>query len=297
MVGSRWDVLERLYEDNYTATNLAKELGRTLSWVSTQLNELRKAELVDFEKGADKRSKLYSLTNRSRRICTTYFQELPSAPKRVIEDEKEVDIWLKQLASWKPQEIREESMPPDLLKIMYRRLRRVAKSNPTQCLRMADYFLNRIKVDINLESSHRDVFIMLRELAPKSDKVMNELKEEEERLKDLVLGWLRRAKEDPRNDKVDHSREAYLEALRLIRVVLDGRGKKEFFINLFKESIAPPHVTVGGIPAYMWPLRFIDDKADLLRELIEMASEERDEKKMGKILEVIDSFDSYTTLP
>jgi hypothetical protein len=47
----------------------------------------------------------------------------------------------------------------------------------------------------------------------------------------------------------------------------------------------------------MWPLRFIEDKAGLLRELIEMASEERDEEKMERILEVIDSFDSYATLP
>ncbi len=296
-MGRRWDILAMLYKRSYTATELDKEMDKmSLSWVSSQLKELRKAGLVDFEKGADKRSKLWSLTESGSRICSTYFQELQPALKRVIEDENEVDIWLKQLKDSKSQDPR-ESIPPALLKIMYKRLGMIAKTNPTQCLRMSNYFLNRIKVDVNLESSHRELFILLRELAPKSDKIMNELKNEEEQLKGLALGWLRRAKEDPRNSEVNNSRDAYLEALRLIRVVLDKKGKKEFFINLFKESIAPPHVTVDGIPSYMWPLRFIEDKADLLRELIEMASKERDEETRRRILDVIKSFDSSATFP
>ena len=297
-MGRRWDILEKLYNRNYTATDLNKDMGKeSLSWVSSQLKGLREAKLVDYEKGADKRSKLYSLTNRGRRICSTYFQELQPISKRVIDDEKEVDIWIKQLESYKSQEIPEENMSPALLKIMYRRLGMIAKTNPTQCLRMSNYFLNRIKVDVNLGSSHREMFIVLRELAPESDKVMNELKKEKERLKNLALNWLRKAKEDPRNAEVDHSRESYLEALRLIHVVLNKKEKKDFFIDLFKESIAPPHVTVGDSLAYMWPLRFIEDKADLLHELIKMASEKQDGKKMERILDVINSFDSYAVPP
>ncbi len=138
LVGRRWDILEKLYNRNYTATELKKDMGKkTLSWVSSQLKELRKAKLVDFEKGTDKRSKRYSLTNRGKRICAIYFQESQPISKRVIDDETEVDIWLKQLGSYKSQEILEENMSPALLKIMYRRLGMIAKTNPTECLRMA----------------------------------------------------------------------------------------------------------------------------------------------------------------
>ena len=297
LVGSRWDILERLYKQSYTATNLAKELDKTLSWVSSQLNELRKAELVDFEKVADKRVKVYSLTDGGRKIYSTFVKALQPAPKGVVEDSVEVDIMLKHLERWEEREKRGETMHPNIRETIHGRLVRIAEVNPSQGLTMANYFLNRLKADEELSSSDKQVFIILKGLASISDEVMDKLKGEADRLKDLALGWLRRAKEDPRNDKMDHSREAYLEALRLISVVLNGRGKKEFFINLFKESIAPPHVTVGETTAYMWPLRFIEDKADLLRELIEMASEERDEEKMGRILEVIDYFDSYATLP
>lgn len=296
LVGRRWDILERLYKHNYTVTELAKELGKTLSWVSSQLKELKKAELVDIEKEADKRVKIYSLTDRGRKIYSTFVKALQPAPKGVVEDSVEVDILLEHLERWEEREKHGETMHPNIRETMHGRLVRIAEVNPSQCLRMANYFLNRLKADEELSSSHKQVFIILKGLASISDEVMDKLKGEADRLKNLALGWLRKAKEDPLNDKVDHSREAYLEALRLIRVVLAGRGKKEFFIILFKESIAPPHVTVGGIPAYMWPLRFIEDKADLLRELIEMASEERDEEKMVRILDVIDYFDSYATL-
>ncbi len=99
LVGRRWDILEKLYNRNYTATDLNKDMGKeSLSWVSSQLKGLREAKLVDYEKGADKRSKLYSLTNRGRRICSTYFQELQPISKRVIDDEKEIDIWLRARA-------------------------------------------------------------------------------------------------------------------------------------------------------------------------------------------------------
>lgn len=296
LLGKRWDILERLYEHSYSASELSKELDKTLSWTSSQLNELRKAELVDFEKRADKRFKQYSLTHKGRRIYSAFVEALRPAPKGVVKDSVEVDILLDQLERWEAREKRGETMPPDFRETMHGRLVRIANVNPAQCLRMANYFLNRLKADEELTSSHRRVFIMLRRLVPISEEVKGRLEGEAGRLKDLALGWLRRAKEDPRSDEVDHSRDAYLEALRLIQIVFEGREKKEFFINLFKESIGPPDLTVGEISSYWWPLRFIEDKADLLRELIEIAGEERDDEKRRRILEVIRSFDSYATV-
>ena len=96
LLGKRWDILEELYqsESSNSPNELAKKLGKTLPWVSTQLNELREAGLVYFAKSKDQRLKHYHLTEQGRTIFKAIIDANPANNKNEEFEEWQISAFL-----------------------------------------------------------------------------------------------------------------------------------------------------------------------------------------------------------
>jgi len=119
LLGKRWDILEELYqsESSNSPKELAKKLGKTLPWVSTQLNELREAGLVYFAKSKDQRLKHYHLTEQGRTIFKAIIDANPTNNKDEELEEWQINAFLDVIEDEKLSKDLRLSYSEDFLKL------------------------------------------------------------------------------------------------------------------------------------------------------------------------------------
>lgn len=76
LIGARWILLEELYREELSPKEIAHKIGKRLPWVSTQLKSLKDNGLATSRRSEDGRSKLYSLTEKGRRIYSAIMEAL-----------------------------------------------------------------------------------------------------------------------------------------------------------------------------------------------------------------------------
>ena len=139
---------------------------------------------------------------------------------------------------------------------------------------------------------------LLSALAKSNLNAMEKAKGKMEQLKKLALAWLRRAKEDPDDEKVMQLGETHLQTLKLLDTVLDKEAREQFFTDLFEESLGHRRVTIcgegQGRSAYAIYISFIEDKVTLFKNLVDMATKESSKERLDQILDIIERFEYFS---
>lgn len=267
LMGRRWNILEKLHQRKYYVTELAEELGKTTPGVSTDLKDLIKRGLVEFEQREGDRRKYCSLTARGKEIFSailmaTQPREKPKPEEKELASTEEIDFYLNKIDAPSNEEI----------------LKMAAEEFMILCGEYIVTHHKRVLPFLSEKLTDPKYEIVRLNLLHSLSRIIKDARDRED-LSEIKLKFEEPLKELATNTALEQTSEGSALRLCAIQTLLDILGRENAFkelINLYTEGVRNESELTKSLMSTLVS-RYPENRIEVRKALFEMLKDPRED--------------------